>query len=552
MAKKILFLQLSPEFGSTKFGPFQGAEVRLGADPGRNDIVLPENLGVSAEHAKLVKQQDDAFIVAPVDRTSQVFVHRKDGRPPKQITAPQALTEGDGFSIGGADGPKFIIVLEFPKSAKAAPDGPKGGLGKAAQRLSGKSLMAEIKRLGFAKALTSKTGAALAKAYTFIKTGAFLQPRYIILGLFLLTGYIFAGTMSCGLAGLAFDNSAKADKIQDLENQCGIDSDDGEALNIGKQVKKMGGPAGADYKNIIDRDADLAALMYKKMHQIKQNSVAYEWAGEKKSNVETFRKSLEKATSYYDEPLVRVLTYLAAMRGDPASFGEFRIEQDGEGKETCYRGPLALSWRQGKRFELESLYLEAAVETTVADQGDRAVVEPLLEGEAKKMNETVDLADGDTIAFDNVTQLEKFRCAYQEGEDTRKDLEKLPVALKDVLGKKAKDTPNTPGANYVLNRLYRYYAADWYRGYKDAKFSEPKLGLASQLENAGSATKGDLEKTKDRVATTLAAAAVLPCLLITGNAEAPEYLVKDALAEKSKVDCAILLYFVDEKAATAK
>ena len=38
------FLQLAPEFGGTKFGPFDQGEVRLGSDPSNSDITLPATL----------------------------------------------------------------------------------------------------------------------------------------------------------------------------------------------------------------------------------------------------------------------------------------------------------------------------------------------------------------------------------------------------------------------------------------------------------------------------------------------------------------------------
>ncbi|MFT4978994.1 MAG: hypothetical protein ACI8S6_004904, partial [Myxococcota bacterium] len=41
----VTYLSLTPEFGGTRFGPFEGLGVRLGADANRCHIVLPESLG---------------------------------------------------------------------------------------------------------------------------------------------------------------------------------------------------------------------------------------------------------------------------------------------------------------------------------------------------------------------------------------------------------------------------------------------------------------------------------------------------------------------------
>ena len=52
MSRNHTFLQLAPEFGGTKFGPFEHVEIRLGSDPANSDITLPEALGAApATHA---------------------------------------------------------------------------------------------------------------------------------------------------------------------------------------------------------------------------------------------------------------------------------------------------------------------------------------------------------------------------------------------------------------------------------------------------------------------------------------------------------------------
>lgn len=554
MAKKILFLQLSPEFGSTKFGPFTGAEIRLGNDPGRNDIVLPENLGVSVEHCRVVKQQgDETFIVAPVDRTSLVFVWRKDGRPPKQITAPQALTDGDGFSLGAAEGPRFIIVLEYPKPAGGAPDagGPKAGLGKAAQKLSSKGLLDEIKRRGFAKALTSSLGHNLANAFTFIKSGTFLQPRYIIVGLMLFSGYLFAGTLSCGLAASMYDGQSKADEITTLKDQCGVTDAEEGPPTINKQTKKLLGAAGPGFKEILDKDADLAALYTKKLASIKGNAAQYDWVRSKGSTPLSQWQGYLAKSSAYDEALVRVFTYLAATPNDPKDFQLFRIFENPEKTFSCYRGPLQLSWRQADRFGMSNAMLDVPVDITVAQQGAKDEIQPLIEAEPAKVGEVITLGADDEIAIDPIVQQENLECAYVKGDDDRDKINDLPGNMKELLGKKGKGLPGPEAkGNYLLNRMFKYYAADWQRGYKDAKFDDPKKTLTAQLDATSSATDDAKKNTLDQVAELMARAAIVPCLGIIGNDEAPDWMLKDAgVKNDSKVDCAIFLFLIDESAA---
>lgn len=561
MAKKILFLQLSAEFGSTKFGPFQGAEVRLGSDPGRNDISLPENLGVSPEHARLVKQQDDTFIVAPVDRTSQVFVHRKDGRAPKQITAPLALTDGDGFSLVAAEGPKFIIVLEHPKQAAAADaGGAKAGLGKAASRLSAKSLMGEIKRIGFAKAITSSVGGSLYKAFTFIKSGAFLQPRYIILGMFLLSGYIFAGTMSCGAAGLGLSLANTQEELTNVKDQCNIDdSGEKQEITLNTEVQKLLGKAGAgkEIKSLMEKDPEFTKLFKQHLLNIKQKAGDYEWIKDTGSTniLNTWQKTLAKSSAY-DEPLVRVFTYLAAPAGDSSSIDKYRIGfTPTDEKLTCYRGPLQISWRQAKRFQFSNVFLDIPVDVEIAAQGSRDALEPLLEAYSGRIgaDNKVDLVDGDVITVDNNQQMENTKqCVYVEGEDDRdSDISTLPANLKKILGKSAPGVPGSGTGNYTLNRAIRWYAADLESGFSDMDkaLKDTKLTLDSQIKGNSSMSPEGKEYVMDKVAELYAKAAILPCLGVMANDKPPDWMKKDALAEESKIQCAIFLFLIDEAAS---
>ena len=64
MGKTVTFLQLSPEFGGTRFGPFEVVEIRLGSDPDQNDITLPETLGVAEQHVKVLRQQGVMYMEA--------------------------------------------------------------------------------------------------------------------------------------------------------------------------------------------------------------------------------------------------------------------------------------------------------------------------------------------------------------------------------------------------------------------------------------------------------------------------------------------------------
>ena len=107
-----IYLRLTPEFGGTRFGPFEQLETRLGSDDERCHIVLPESLGVLPVHAQVLRQGDNNTIVAPADRAATLFLWRQGERRPNQITSPTALRSGDGFSLVTADGPRFIMEID--------------------------------------------------------------------------------------------------------------------------------------------------------------------------------------------------------------------------------------------------------------------------------------------------------------------------------------------------------------------------------------------------------------------------------------------------------
>src|SRR5688572_3538386 len=144
MARTVTFLQLAPEFGGTKFGPFDQVEVRLGSDPSNSDITLPETLGVAPQHVKLLKQQDDSFILAPVDKSAAIFHFRSGTARPKQVLAPTAIQSGDAFALVTPEGPRFYVQVEKDAKAIAAQaadsSGPAFGWPKGLKRPSSAKL----------------------------------------------------------------------------------------------------------------------------------------------------------------------------------------------------------------------------------------------------------------------------------------------------------------------------------------------------------------------------------------------------------------------------
>ena len=101
MAMKDTFLNYPRTWRSAVWA-FVGMEIRLGSLPApRNDVTLPEDLGILPEHVKIISQGDGSFLVAPVERAAVVFVWRS-GRPqnksrPHMPFSPQTKFSADAF-----------------------------------------------------------------------------------------------------------------------------------------------------------------------------------------------------------------------------------------------------------------------------------------------------------------------------------------------------------------------------------------------------------------------------------------------------------------------
>lgn len=535
MAKRLVYLQLTAEFGGTKFGPFQGAEIRLGSDPGRNDIVLPETLGVSPEHVRLVRQQDDSFILAPTERTAAVFVWRGDGRAPKVLQAPIALGAGDGFSVVTAEGPRFVILLELPpveQRQKQAND----PLSKAKSRLGRRSLLQEIRRQGFARALTNKSIQGVYRFATFVKSGAIFQPRYVITGFFLLTGWLMFGASSCAVAGLKWQGdqtSAELDQVKgDLAACQGGTGDGSDGYSLTSLASTI--LADPDWGQTLAEDAELKAAYVAKLKVLFANSDKYAWVWKRKESPFTqFRRRLDAAG--LPPGLVRTLAYAAADAGY-AKDREWEIVPDSEGGEACGRGPLLLTYRQARNLAFDNRQLDALLDARTAAQGNVAQMKEALLTTA---GEDITLEEG-TINKQGATLQGGDVCIFVEGEDVRTDVNRLASQLAKSVGPSAKGLPGEGDNYWIAMRLVRLYAADFKRDYETVQLDAgvvPSIAL-------GSVSAQRKQYVIDRVAEVMARATALPCVAaLDKTVQAPaEEIAKD---KPSLVPCALMRILVE-------
>ena len=210
--------RLSPEFGGTRFGPYEGLEVRL-ARPDRCHIALRADMGIHPEHAKLFRESDRNLILAPSDRTASVFLFRGNGDRPIQLTTPTAVRPGDAFTLGTVGGPRFIIELDLLPEEIREERAAKRNKSSSRSRLSKESMGREAKRQAFSYILVMGPAQMAQRAITFIKSGAAFQPRYIFLGVAMFGGWILGGVSMCNSRGLKSDLQVTNQRYENCEQE---------------------------------------------------------------------------------------------------------------------------------------------------------------------------------------------------------------------------------------------------------------------------------------------------------------------------------------------
>ncbi len=507
MAKSFTFLQLSQEFGGTRFGPFDGVEIRLGSDPSKSDITLPETLGVAPEHVKILIQTDGSYIVAPIDRTATVFFWRRGSARSKQISAPMAVQGGDGFSLVSAEGPRFYIqAVSSQAEAKEAAAESEGPGWNTPRGLTGSGLMSEIKRRGMATVLTSKVGHGINNAWTFVKTGQLFAPRYVVTGMLLASGWLFAGGAGCG--ALSFNRSKAQTQVQltNCRDQLGVSGDSDAGPTVPGLTRKI--LIDREWQTTIEGDKDLYKAYAANLRVIFADPERYKWVYSQKGGAfARFKTALE--SQGMPPNLVRVMAYSAALPG----FGQDRdwsLIADSDEAEVCGRGPLGLTYAQGYRLGLSNLQLDAMVDRQVASGNDIAAQAAALEGTATRIDAPTTF-DQDLVRSAGAQLQGGVECLYVDGTDERDDLRALAQAISGRLGANVtKGLPREGESHWVAARVVRLYAMDFRRGYDELDF-DPKYAPSVAM-NLQTIKKNRSDYAINAAAATIARAVAVPCL----------------------------------------
>lgn len=547
MNTHVTFLQLAAEFGGTKFGPFTSAEVRLGSDPGNSDITLPETLGVAGQHMKLLRQQDNSFIIAPVDRTAPVFFFRAGQARSKQVTSPLAVQSGDSFALVTPEGPRFVIVVETdPRAVKAAAEEASGpGFGAFAGKMTpsagkmSRGLAAEIKRRGVAAVFTTRLGNLWMRTWTMVKSGAIFSPIYIVSGMMILSGWLFAGGSSCSAYKLNASRMELAGQVSSCRDQLGVaQGQDGSELtdptvpDLTRIV--LGHP---EWKNTIENDDDLYAAYTAGLKEVYEEGAKYRWVYTKKGEPwKRFDAALEAVGM--PKELARVVSYAAATT---SSQRLWTLVNDSEEKEVCGRGPLSLTYRAATNLGL-TVQPDALADPQLADSNDVNKQRELLDATLREASAVYEYRN-DLITKEGAEVQGGLACLYVDGTDDRTDYGALAAAINRRIGTSARKVPKIDGQHGIAARILWLYAQE-FKAYQLESIdldtsTAPSRALATQ-----NVKESRLKYAVREAGRMMGRAAAIPCLarFDKEQREVPEWFMKDPPKVGS---CAILRAYVE-------
>jgi hypothetical protein len=511
MQELVLYLRLTPEFGGTRFGFFEGIEVVLGSEGGRCDITLPQSLGVLPIHVRVMRQADNSMILAPAERTATVFLWKQNARTPVQVDTPTAVRPGDSFALVTENGPRFVIELdELPAEVKEAREKKPSIRDK---RLTGGAMAKEAKRQAFTRILVTGPGQFVQRAWTFVKSGAIFQPRYIFLGITMAAGYVWAGGVTCKGKKTAKLLESESVKLENCEKTLGFADGRGEdnswsfAELVAEVLREPGGVGLA-----LEEDTKLRDAVWEQSKIILTQTKQYAWLvesrGAKASKFADFRERL-LAEEDLDSELVKVLPFIAA---DPSRhYNEWNKLEDSLTEDVCSRGVAQLSYRQALHFglntQLDAHIAASKMSTYVNDKElHEQALRATLEGAGlTEFPETFD------TTVDEFTR-GQGGCLYVVGDDDRTDTGRVVSKMVRHLSADADHVPLPEASAHATSaRLAKLFTADL----PEVDYRKTGTGAVSYAEfpvstvTAGLDSKG--EWVLKQTARIIARSVVLPC-----------------------------------------
>lgn len=182
------FLDLAPQFGGTRFGPFsQGAT--LGSNPERCHITLPAEMGILPVHAWIAPA--GAGLTLQVSEVGAA-VYLMDAGQPSLVQGSRMVGPGDVLILGHPSGVRFTLYTSEQASGQPRPPAQAALAGRRGPPTAA-ALAAEAKRQAGVAMMTTKTGAQAGHFLHRLQSGAFTNPRVIITGILSIGGMLIMG-----------------------------------------------------------------------------------------------------------------------------------------------------------------------------------------------------------------------------------------------------------------------------------------------------------------------------------------------------------------------
>jgi hypothetical protein len=509
----VTYLRLTPEFGGTRFGPFEGLEARLGSNAERCHIVLPESLGIRAEHCKVIRQGPENLILAPSERTAAVFLYKGQATRPVQLNTPTAVRPGDSFALVTPDGPRFVVELdELPPEVKQARQKARGGMRK---RLSAEAIGGEVKRQAWTRLLVLAPAQFAQRAWVYIQSGAIYQPRNIILFLTIAGGWIFGGVSACRIGSFKTKSLVAESQVESCKQELAFADDlsgSSEELKFEQLAARITGVTKVG--QALEEDDNLRSAVKQKAKVLFGDANSYTWlvtgTDKRATEFSDWRERVLEETDI-DADSGRLLVWLAA---DPRrNRSDFDEVLDSFGDPVCGRGPIRMTYRQ-------ALHLGVSAQADALVRGDYQAM-PKADWEALLVA-TIGKAGGTPPEGTFESNADPLRqggaaCLYILGEDDRSKVNMVIKSMKTHLGPSSEFLPTTDVAYSPVARVAKYWAADL----DIANFERKEGAVDFTGRHVGTVLDALDARGKwvlDRTAETVARSIVLPCLaVLTGD-----------------------------------
>lgn len=193
------YLQLPPQMGGTRFGPFPAGIIYIGSDPARCQIVLNAAQGVFAVHCIISDMGNGTYTIGPTQQNLKLFLVKKGEQKAWPVQAAVQANPGDWIVVGSEAGPRFEIqnVGDSPAASRRAGMGMGGMSGGGGGGFGGR-IANEMSRRAQAKLLAKNPYfRTFYNLQARFKHGGWKSPYFIVGVLGALVGIVGAGGAGC-------------------------------------------------------------------------------------------------------------------------------------------------------------------------------------------------------------------------------------------------------------------------------------------------------------------------------------------------------------------